>query len=113
MAVSDPAGEPEHSPGRRVDVVLVAGGVWHDIDFARLELLKLLGEHEQIRVRCQADFEDTTWLEPGATHPARQGTPGGGVKGCREGAWRGAGGGRGVALIEPRLDRKVHGSDQG
>jgi uncharacterized protein len=53
-----------------VDVVLVAGGVWHDIDFARLELLKLLAEHPECRVRCQADFEDTSWLEPGATHYA-------------------------------------------
>ncbi len=57
-------------PGRRIDVVLVAGGVWHDIDFARLELLQLLAEHEELRVRCQADFEDTEWLEPDAVHPA-------------------------------------------
>jgi type 1 glutamine amidotransferase len=59
------------APGARIDVVLVTGGVWHDIDFARLELLKLLAEHEEFRVRCQADYEDTTWLEPGAEHPAR------------------------------------------
>ena len=62
--MSDAADEP----GRRIDVVLVAGGVWHDIDFARRELLALLAEHDEFRVRCQADFEDTTWLEPGATH---------------------------------------------
>ena len=48
--------------GERIDVVLVAGGVWHDFDYARLELLKLLAEHEEFRVRCQADFEDTAWL---------------------------------------------------
>jgi type 1 glutamine amidotransferase len=57
--------------GDRIDVVLVAGGVWHDIDFARRQLLTLLAEHDEFRVRCQADFEDTTWLEPEATHRAR------------------------------------------
>jgi type 1 glutamine amidotransferase len=46
------------SPGRRVDVVLVAGGLYHDIDFARLELLKLLATHEELRVRVQPDYED-------------------------------------------------------
>lgn len=54
----------------RIDVVLVAGGVWHDIDFARMELLKLLAEDDRMRVRCQADFEDTSWLQPDAVHPA-------------------------------------------
>jgi type 1 glutamine amidotransferase len=57
--------------GERIDVVLVAGGVWHDIDFARLQLLTLLAEHEELRVRCQADFEDSAWFEPGAVHRAR------------------------------------------
>jgi type 1 glutamine amidotransferase len=61
----------EAEPGRRIDAVLVAGGVWHDFDFARLELLKLLNEHDEIRVRCQADYEDTSWLEPGGDHYAR------------------------------------------
>ena len=45
-------------PGSRLDVTLVAGGDFHDVDFARLELLKLLGEHEEIRVRVQPDYED-------------------------------------------------------
>ena len=43
----------------RVDACLVAGGRYHDIDFARLELLKLLAEHEHVRVRVMADYEDT------------------------------------------------------
>ena len=47
------------APGRRSDVVLVAGGKYHDIDFARLELLKLLAEHEEFRVRVQPDYEDS------------------------------------------------------
>ena len=46
-------------PGR-IDCVLVASGKFHDIDFARLELLKLLGEDERIRVRV---FEDYSNLE--------------------------------------------------
>ena len=43
----------------RIDACLVAGGKWHDIDFARLELLKLLAEHEHLRVKVLADYEDT------------------------------------------------------
>lgn len=42
---------------RRIDVTLVAGGRYHDIDFARRELLSLLGEHEDFRVRVQPDYE--------------------------------------------------------
>jgi len=45
---------------KRIDCVLVASGKYHDIDFARLELLKLLGEDERIRVRV---FEDYSHLE--------------------------------------------------
>lgn len=43
----------------RVDAYLVAGGRYHDIDFARLELLKLMAEHEHVRVKVAADYEDT------------------------------------------------------
>ena len=32
--------------GKRKDMYLVCGGKYHDFDFARLELLKLLAEHE-------------------------------------------------------------------
>jgi uncharacterized protein len=56
----------EHSPGRRIDVTLVAGGMYHDIDFARLELLELLGEHEEFRVRVQPDYEDTDAIAAGS-----------------------------------------------
>ena len=42
----------------RIDAYLVAGGKYHDVDFARLELLKLLAEHDEIRVRVAADYED-------------------------------------------------------
>ena len=37
---------------------LVCGGLYHDMDYARLELLKLLGEHEQIRMRVGEDYRD-------------------------------------------------------
>ncbi len=48
------------APGRRIDVTLVAGGKYHDIDYARLQLLTLLAEHEEFRVRVQPDYEDTS-----------------------------------------------------
>ena len=51
------------TPGRRIDVTLVAGGKYHDIDFARRELLTLLGEHEEFRVRVQPDYEDTAGID--------------------------------------------------
>ena len=37
---------------------LVCGGLYHDMDYARLELLKLLGEHARIRVRVAEDYRD-------------------------------------------------------
>lgn len=50
----------------RIDAYLVAGGKYHDIDFARLELLKLLAEHEEIRVRVAADYEDVDAISASA-----------------------------------------------
>jgi uncharacterized protein len=44
------------APGSRIDVTLVAGGKYHDIDFARLQLLNLIAEHEEMRVRVQPDY---------------------------------------------------------
>ena len=41
---------------KRIDCVLVASGKYHDIDFARLELLKLLAEDERVRVRVFEDY---------------------------------------------------------
>ncbi len=46
----------------RVDVVLVAGGRYHDIDFARRELLGLLAEHDHVRVSVESTFENTDLL---------------------------------------------------
>ena len=44
--------------GNRKDVYLVVGGKYHDFDFARLELLKLLAEHDVIRVKVANDYSD-------------------------------------------------------
>lgn len=38
--------------------VLIAGGKYHDIDFARLELLKLLAQDDRIRVRVFEDYSN-------------------------------------------------------
>lgn len=43
----------------RINAYLVCGGRYHDMDFARLELLKLCNEHEQIRVRVGEDYRDS------------------------------------------------------
>jgi uncharacterized protein len=40
----------------RINALLICGGKYHDMDFARLELLKLLGEHEQIRTTVRDDY---------------------------------------------------------
>lgn len=45
-----------HPP--RIDCVLICGGVWHDMDFARLELLKLLAEDQRVRCRVFEDYEN-------------------------------------------------------
>ena len=46
------------SPVRRRTAHLVAGGRFHDIDFARRELLALLAEHDQVRTTVSSDWED-------------------------------------------------------
>lgn len=44
--------------GGRIDVYFVVGGRYHDFDFARLQILGLLHEHERIRVRVAEDYSD-------------------------------------------------------
>ena len=43
---------------QRIDAHFVAAGKYHDIDFARLELLKLLAEHPHIRTTVATDYSD-------------------------------------------------------
>lgn len=53
--MSEASAEEQHPP--RINCVLVCGGVWHDMDFARLELLKLLAEDERVRTRVFENYE--------------------------------------------------------
>ncbi|WP_309604492.1 ThuA domain-containing protein [Phenylobacterium sp.] len=46
------------TPAKRLNVVLVAGGKYHDIDFARLEILKLLAQDDRVRVRVFEDYSN-------------------------------------------------------
>ena len=47
----------------RIDAYLVAGGRYHDIDFARIELLKLLSEHPHVRTRVGSDYRDVEAIQ--------------------------------------------------
>jgi uncharacterized protein len=47
----------------RIDAYLVVGGKYHDMDFARLELLKLLSEDQQIRTKVGQDYHDIEAIE--------------------------------------------------
>lgn len=42
----------------RINAYFVCGGKYHDFDFPRLEVLRLLNEHEPIRARVGEDFSD-------------------------------------------------------
>lgn len=44
--------------GARINAYLICGGRYHDFDFARLELLKILHRHERIRVRVAEDYSN-------------------------------------------------------
>jgi type 1 glutamine amidotransferase len=46
------------SKSDRIDVYFVAGGKYHNIDHARLEILKLLAEQPRIKVRVGEDYRD-------------------------------------------------------
>jgi len=46
------------SKDQRIDVYLVCNAKYHDTNFARLELLKLLGENEDIHTRVAENFSD-------------------------------------------------------
>lgn len=46
-----------------MEIALVAGGRWHDIDFARRELLALLGEHDAVMCSVHEDFSDSERLQ--------------------------------------------------
>jgi len=52
-----------NQPATRIDAHFVAAGKYHDIDYARLELLKLLAEHPHIRTTVACDYADTARLD--------------------------------------------------
>ncbi len=45
-------------PDKKINAYLVAAGMYHDIDFARQEILKLLLEHPNIRTKVATDYSD-------------------------------------------------------
>ena len=47
----------------QVDVYLVVNAKYHDTNFARLELLKLLAENENINTRVAGDFSDLSEIQ--------------------------------------------------
>jgi type 1 glutamine amidotransferase len=50
-------------PKAAIDAYFVCGGKYHDIDYARLQLLGLLGEHARIRTRLAEDYSDIAAIE--------------------------------------------------
>ena len=46
-----------------IQAYLVAAGDFHDVDFPRLELLKLLAEHENIRTTVASDYSDIEGIQ--------------------------------------------------
>lgn len=53
--------DDNHPP--RINCVLICGGVWHDMDLARLELLKLLSGDPAIRTRVFENYENIAAIE--------------------------------------------------
>ena len=51
------------SANDRVDVLLVAGGRWHDVDYARAQLLDLLVGHDVTRTTVAEDYSDLAVLD--------------------------------------------------
>jgi len=51
----------------RVDAYLVAGGKYHDIDYARCQILNLLGELPQVRTKVAEDYRDIDAIERAQT----------------------------------------------
>ena len=43
-------------PAGRLDAVVICGGQWHDFDYARLQILALLADHEVVRTRVFDDY---------------------------------------------------------
>lgn len=57
---------PQDTPPEPVQVHLVCGGRFHDFDFARLELLKLLAERPELRVTVSGAYQDLKLIRDAA-----------------------------------------------
>ena len=55
-------GTPVRCKAGRVNVALVCGGRWHDFDYARLQILQMLGRHDSVRCSVHLDFTDVAVL---------------------------------------------------
>lgn len=53
---------PARCPTGRLGIALVVGGRWHDLDFARRELLQILGQHDAVVCSVHEDFADVEAL---------------------------------------------------
>jgi type 1 glutamine amidotransferase len=50
-------------PDKKINAYFVANGMYHDIDHARLEVLKLLAEHPHIRTKVACNFSDIEGIQ--------------------------------------------------
>ncbi len=50
-------------PAKRIDAHFIAAGKYHDIDYPRLEVLKMLGEHPHIRTTVACDYSGLERLD--------------------------------------------------
>ncbi len=50
-------------PDSKIDVYLVVNARYHDTNFSRLEILKLLAEHEDVWTHVAADFSDLDTIQ--------------------------------------------------
>ena len=50
-------------PAQRIDAHFIAAGKYHDIDYPRLELLKILAEHPHIRTTVACDYSGLERLD--------------------------------------------------
>ncbi len=50
-------------PDKKINAYLVAAGMYHDIDFARQEIVKLLLENPNIRTKVAADYHDIEGIQ--------------------------------------------------
>ena len=53
---------PQVDSAMPIKVALVVGGRWHDVDYAQLELVQLLGEHGSVHYTMHSDYSDVDAL---------------------------------------------------